>query len=288
MGELAVACTNFKYLDAIRNGQTLLDRIDDCVADGFPFAINQFRFGNEFCERLLPTLSQLETAVALTKQAGLSFALVTPNLTDRGLKKLGKLLPHVPEDGEIIVNDWGAAAMVAEEYPRHSLVAGRLLCKHLKEARISTPAVDPEVDWPVNNTPFRALLELFGIERVEVDLAPHTSMPTNKAQGVKLTLHLNIGYSAKSHVCKVGSLHQAAARKFTPGHACQRECLSYVTHVNRLPYPAHDANRMFQRGNTWFYHYTERMQTSIAEALRADIVDRAVLMLDWHEDRLPH
>ena len=156
------------------------------------------------------------------------------------------------------------------------------------DAAVCDQSFDPVADWPVESAHFRALLDSLGISRVEVDLAPHTSMPTVKTDGVKLSLHLHNGYTTKSHVCKIGSIHQPAARKFTPEHNCQRECLRYITSVSRMAYPPRQALGVFQRGNTWFYNYTERMNASIAEAMRNTVMDRAVVTLDWHEDHRTH
>ncbi|MDH3378170.1 MAG: hypothetical protein OEQ39_14595 [Gammaproteobacteria bacterium] len=288
MVDIAVSFTEFRNLDAAVCGQPLLDSIVPYVPDNIPLHISHIRLGNEFCERLLPTRRQIEKAAALADQYDVSFALVTPNLTDQGLKRLQHVMSAVPAASEIIVNDWGVADMLVQLYPALSLTAGRLLCKHLKEPRIAEPTVDPVVDWPVKSAHFRELLASFGINRVEVDLAPHTSMPTAKADGVKLTLHLHNGYTAKSHVCKIGSIKQPTARKFTPEHNCQRECLRYVTSVSRMIYPSRNDLGVFQRGNTWFYNYTERMNASIAEAIRNTVVDRTVVMLDWHEDHRTH
>ncbi len=49
-------------------------------------------FGNEFCERLIPTVQQLTKVLSVVRQKGLAFTLVTPYVTNAGIKRLEKLL----------------------------------------------------------------------------------------------------------------------------------------------------------------------------------------------------
>lgn len=280
MVQIAAAFTEFHRLDSVGGKENLVSKLKDLVSWSDIFVLNQVRLGNEFCERLIPTKSQVRKAAEIADRFDLDFVLVLANLTDKGLKKLGDIIPNLSQNAEIVVNDWGTAAMIAENFPDHPIIAGRLLCKHLKEARISTPDTYPEVNWPINSDYFKSILQALRIERAEVDLAPHTVMPAKKVKDIAVTLHLNCGYSAKSHVCKIGSTRQPAGRKFVPEHLCQRECLSYKTVVSKLRYPTTHDLEMFQRGNTWFYTYTSRMNASVNQAILNGSVDRAVVTLD--------
>ncbi len=244
------------------------------------FTLNKIRIGNEFCERLFPSVNDVMKTVDLAGRLHLDPVLVLANLTDRGQEKARRILAALSKPIEIIANDWGTAILVAEHFPRHTLSAGRLLCKHLKEARISTPKEMPPANWPVTSAHFVRILNKLGIKRAEVELAPHTSVPTEMAPEIAITLHLNRGYSAKSHVCRVGSTRLPNEKKFVPGHLCRRECLDYETNVSKLQYPKENGLGIFQRGNTWFYDYTDEMNASIAAAFRSGLIDRAVVTVD--------
>ncbi len=54
-------------------------------------------FGMEFCERLLPSPSQIKKALAFTQKNNLTFTLVTPYVTEIGLKKVEQLISLVSE-----------------------------------------------------------------------------------------------------------------------------------------------------------------------------------------------
>ena len=244
------------------------------------FTLDRIRIGNEFCERLIPSANDLKKTIELADRRRLEPVLVLANLTDRGQEKACRILTALSRPIEIIVNDWGSALLIAERFPQHTLIAGRLMCKHLKEARISKPKEPLPANWPVKSTQFVRVLGGLGIRRAEVDLAPHTYVPEEKTTEIALTLHLGRGYSAKSHVCRVGSTNLANDKKFIPGHLCRRECLDYEITVSKLHYPKNDGMRMFQRGNTWFYRYTDDMNSSIASAFKDGLIDRAVVTMD--------
>ena len=91
--------------------------------------VSRVHFGNEFCERLLPSRSVLDSVVKLVSGAGLGFSLVTPTLTDDGLGAVEELLDAVPDGGEVVVNDWGLMRRRRHRFPRLRASAGRLLCK---------------------------------------------------------------------------------------------------------------------------------------------------------------
>jgi len=280
MVQVAVSFTEFRNLSSFKTKEDLIGEIKNKGLWCTWFELSEIRLGNEFCERLIPTSKQLQKTATIANQFGLKSTLTLANLTDQGQKKLRRLMPTLPVETDIVVNDWGTAHLIAEEFPKHTSVAGRLLCKHLKESRISKPAIDPEVNWPVTSEPFQNILNEFDIKKAEVDLAPHTAMPKEKLKEVILALHLNQGYSAKSHICKVGSTNQPIDGKFVSGHLCRRECLLYETQVSDLPHPRENELDIFQRGNTWFYKYTDRMNASVSQALHDGIVDDVVVTMD--------
>ena len=75
----------------------------------------------EFCERLLPSPSQLKKALSFARENDLDFTMVTPYVTNSGLKKVENLIILLSElnpDSEIVFNDWGVFHFIKEnDYP---------------------------------------------------------------------------------------------------------------------------------------------------------------------------
>lgn len=275
-----ISATKFDTLASFIDSGGMNSKLTQLIPFYDCFTESRIRIGNEFCERLLPSIGDLRKTVELADRLHLSPVVALANLTDRGQDKACRLLSILSGSVDVIANDWGTAALIAESFPRHSLIAGRLLCKHLKEARIARPKEPTPANWPTNSSYFVQVLKSLSITRAEVDLAPHTRVPETRVSEIALTLHLGRGYSAKSHVCRIGSTHLANDKKFVPGHLCRRECLDYETEISKLRYPKESGLRKFQRGNTWFYHYTDEMNASVVAAFQRGLIDRAVVTLD--------
>jgi len=96
-------------------------------------------FGQEFCERLLPTRSQLDEMQERARELGLAFTLVTPYVTEEGLEQVEALVGHLSgcdSRAEVVVNDWGVLYWLRETHPDLVPVLGRLLTKQKRGPRI--------------------------------------------------------------------------------------------------------------------------------------------------------
>ena len=81
-----------------------------CIFYGTNFEANFYEFGNEFCERLIPSKKQLEKVLYCTEKRDLAFTMVTPYVTNKGLKKLEAVISFVAAkkpQSELVFNDWG-------------------------------------------------------------------------------------------------------------------------------------------------------------------------------------
>lgn len=86
--------------------------------------------GDEFCERLLPSLNELENAINLCVLNKLKLTIVTAYSSDEGISKLINCLDFISQkkvECEIVVNDWGVLGMLRELYPGLKLILGRIL-----------------------------------------------------------------------------------------------------------------------------------------------------------------
>ncbi len=94
-------------------------------------------YGDEFCDRLIPSEKELKEVMAEVKEKGLSFTFVTPYVTEAGLNKLIKLFSVLPEKTEVVVNDWGAFRVIKERFSGLVPVLGRLMIKLKRGPRIA-------------------------------------------------------------------------------------------------------------------------------------------------------
>lgn len=236
--------------------------------------VSHLYFGSEFCEHLLPDPDSLRKALAVARQRALRLVLATPVANDALLDRLADLLPLLPEGSEVLANDWGVARLVHRRFPALHLVAGRQLSKMIKDPRL------PGEQWAkLYPAGFRAgrqlrILETLGIGRIELDVPPFADAAFFSAPGVEIGLHAPFAYVAKGRLCKVGSLAQPAADKFSPGGACRRECLG-VLEVEHGE--SRRGLRTVQRGTTMFYRYDAALFAVVAEAVRERRVSRLVL-----------
>lgn len=296
MSEVALTLIQARGLERLLESGPL--RVADCArALGWPSpplpdgvdgrTVTRIHLGSEFCETLLPSDAQLRQALGLIAAAGLDFALLTPALSDAGLAALGALLPLLPSGTEVVANDWGALRLLRDHRPDLTPVAGRLLCKMVKDPRL------PSAEWArlyphgVHSGPFGTILERMGVSRIEMDVPPFAEAGDFRPGTARVAVHAPYGFSVKGRACRIGSLAQPPEGKFTSGQECRRECLVYVGGLSRGDAGAGDLPT-FQRGNTVFYRHSPAMIAALSRALAEGWIDRLVLNGDWNENRRPH
>ncbi len=249
--------------------------------------LDRLHFGNEFCETLLPSPGHVAAAIAAAERRGLGFALVTPMLSDGTLERLRPLLPMLPDGAEVIANDWGTLHLLRRAHPRLVPVAGRLMCKMVKDPRL------PSAEWArlyphgIHSRAFGKLLASLGVARIEMDVPPFAAAADFRSRTMRVSVHAPYGYSVKGRACRIGSLHQPDGEKFSTGHRCRKECLTYVADLSRPTTGTVDL-ATFQRGNTVFYRHSPAMTSVVQEALAQGWIDRIIVSGDWNENRCAH
>jgi len=250
--------------------------------------ITGIHFGNEFCERLLPTQRDVSRITDWCKTRNLTLNFATPMLADKGIAQLAKLLELLPDKCEVVCNDFGVLRLVTQEFGGLQPVAGRQMCKMIKDPRL------PSADWAkaippgVQSSLFVRMLHRFNIFSLETDLRPFADATDLKPNGLDLSVHIPFGYTLKGRICRPGSLHLTKQKKFTPGHSCQKECLSYFSKMERTGKQSPHELKAFMRGNTIFYHYADEQQRVLKQAINNGWVKRLILAGDWHENRRTH
>ncbi|MBE9558317.1 MAG: hypothetical protein IMF08_15775 [Proteobacteria bacterium] len=245
--------------------------------------LGRLHLGNEFCERLIPSPTLLKRAIGLADAAGLALTLATPTVPDAGLAKLRRLFRILPEGAEVVANDYGVLRLLAREFPALEPVAGRQLCKMIKDPRL------PNEKWARLNPPglgspeFEDILGRFGVRRAELDVPPFARPADLRAGGLALSVHAPFGYALRGRVCRIGSLRFEGAAKFRPDQACAKECLGYACRLTRpADHGQHDLES-FQRGNSIFYRHDTGMGEAMWRAVENGWIDRIVLAGDWRE-----
>lgn len=253
-------------------------RLDQVMA-GAP-APARLHLGGEFCETLMPSPLQLNRAIATAREHGAAVTLVTPVMSDAALAQLKRLLALLPDGSEVVGNDWGTLALLHRDHRHLSPVAGRLLCKMVKDPRL------PSAEWArlyphgVHSRQFRALLDRLGVRRIELDVPPFAAPEDFRSNGLAVSVHVPFGYSVKGRACRIGSLHQPDERKFMTGHACRKECLTWTATLSRAEAGGLDLATV-QRGNTLFYRHSEAMSEAVRAAAAQGWIDRVVVAGDF-------
>lgn len=231
--------------------------------------------GHEFCEHLLPAAAGLRESLHRAADAGLAVSLATPLACDATLARLRRLLPLLPAGAEVVCNDWGVAALVCREAPQLAVVAGRQLCRMVKDPRLPSPRWAALYPHGLDSPAFALLLERCAVRAIEIDLPPFAGAALFEALPRPATLHAPFGYAAKGRVCRIGALAQRPPLRHAPGHACGRECRRYRADLAR-PAAAADLPTL-QSGNTLLYGHSAAMGETLGEAAARGRVARLVL-----------
>ena len=241
--EEAIYITNLKFLGHISDKYT------------------RVYFGNEFCERLCPSLEDLREISIFCKKKGLNLTFVTPFLTNEGIKKWGIIVDAVLKESpntEIVVNDIGFFRLLKEKYGIIRFVWGRLLVKQKRGPRILNvwkrlphSAQDHFMRASSDSGQVRSFLADNCIQRVELD---------NLVQGiirdrstVKGSLYYPFGYLTTTRFCLLASGETVCRNSYLKNlrsiKVCNLECQKYEFKLTTKDMP----QEIYLKGNTQFF-----------------------------------
>ncbi len=250
--------------------------------------VDRLHFGSEFCETLLPGESQLRQAVEAATAGGIRLSLVTAPASDAGLRQIATLIELLPPGSEVIANDWGVLRLLRDFRPALAPVAGRILCKMVKDPRLPSPEWAKLYPHGVHSRYFAAMLTRLGVKRIEMDVPPFAEPGDFHGLGPAISVHSPFGFSVRGRSCRPGSLNLPPERKFTVAPSCRRECLVYIDRMSRREGASERDLPTFQRGHTMFYRHSPEMSAALATAVAQGRVDRVILSGDWNEDCRSH
>lgn len=233
--------------------------------------------GSEFCERLLPEPVQLARTLADAADAGLSVALLTPVASPATLRALDPLCALLPPGTEVVVSDWGVARWLREHHPLLQPVAGRILCRMLKDPRLGNPQYAPPVSHGLDSPWLRRILDRLGITGVELDMPLFASADSFADVPLPLGVHLPFAFVAKGRMCRTAGLARAGPERFAPRPACHHECLAIAAHTERARDGTADAWDTVHIGNTIFCRHSQASLAALAAAVSAGRVTRLIV-----------
>jgi hypothetical protein len=238
-------------------------------------------FGAEFCQWRLPSPAIAVKAFDRTTEEGMGFTLLTPWLTDAGIKKTRGILTRLADAGaldiEVVINDFGLLAVLKDEFPMFVPVLGRLLVKQKRCPRV--PGImeglpqsgrdvytHPGIEDPVTVS----FLKRFGMRRVELDSTLQGVEVGLKALRLKGSIYTPYAYVTTTRNCP-SSFDGKSWQAFT---GCKiKGCIKNVIELGN---PAHKSG-LLMRGNTQFVE-----NAVLPEDLAGMGIDRIV-----HMEELP-
>ena len=234
-------------------------------------------YGNEFCERLMPTGEGLKLALEFAGERGVSLTLVTPYVTENRLARLRELLDIMVADArgdEVVFNEWGVLRVLHNGYSGLTPVMGRLLNRMKRGPRLMTviDKLPPSTvryfrDNYLKNPALNDFLATHGVGRVELDnLLQGFDFKLEHLRGSLYTPYV---YVSTTRLClSAGCEDPSRATEVTVGADCRQECRRYTFHLRHPIMPV----RLIRKGTAVFYHNPREMPD-----LEARGIDRIVV-----------
>ncbi len=235
---------------------TRLDRLGAWEPD-----FSRLYFGQEFCERLLPSPQDLEQAVQFTLQRGLGFTFVTPYVTQSGLENVSRRLTELERmlpGAEVVFNDYGVWNVLRARHRSLVPVMGRLLNRMKRGPRLMAvidrlPATTVEYfrNSALGVPHLREFIKSRGVMRVELDnLLQGMDLPLRE---LDTSLYYPWAFIATTRLCMTAGCDRPDAAErlgiFPCGHECRR--YSFILENEIMPV------LLVRKGNTIFFQNDE-------------------------------
>lgn len=252
--EYAIFISKQESLDKYRDLQMPESFIPQLWRNGDDFSFHRLYFGQEFCERLIPTKSWLEKALNFKEERSIEFTFLTPFVSEAGLRKWEEILEilySLSPESEVVINDLGIYHLIRERFPRFTKVLGRLLTKQKRGPRIlrmegKVPEQMIEHFRRFNaDVPFLSVFyKELGFNRIELD---NTLQGISRDSDMPASLYFPHIYVSTTRMCLTNQSdnRKESMRAIFP---CKKECrnIRFTIEHNEIPVPVTIA------GNTQF------------------------------------
>ncbi|MFH1191655.1 MAG: hypothetical protein V1670_05620 [Candidatus Omnitrophota bacterium] len=256
--EKAIHITNLRNLKYFRKGK-----------------YQRIYWGIEFCQNLIPSLTDTEKILRFAKENSLNLSFVSPFVTEQGLRRLNKMFEWFRKQRvknlEIVVNDWGVLECLNREFNGFFEIAlGRLLVRQQrdpvtksvleKQPPFAIRGKDGKIHIVVHKVPDKQyqdgarqsyvnsplvqdLLAKFGVKRVELN----SLLQGLNLEGIrfKKSLYTPFVNISTGRFCPMETRFQKIYRI----NVCKRECQKYYDILRNRAIP----KIIYKRGNTTFY-----------------------------------
>jgi hypothetical protein len=231
-------------------------------------------WGVEFCQNLIPTLTDTERILKFVKENSLKFTYISPFVTENGLKRLNKIFNWFKRQKvspEIVVNDLGVLECLHSDFRNYfDLALGRLLVRQQrdpamqrvlqKQLPFAVKRKDGKISIIIHKPPQRRyqegikasyinsslmqdFLAKFGVKRIELNnLIQGLNLDGLKFKKSLYTPFVNI---STSRFCPMETKFQKIYRI----NVCKKECQKYYDILRNKAIP----KIIYKRGNTTFY-----------------------------------
>lgn len=269
--EYAIFLNNKKSIEKYREQK--FPHLPPAWKNGETPRFQRLYFGQEFCDRLIPTSDDLLFALNFAKDNNLSFTLLTPFSSEIGLEKWEKILETLyreSPDNEVVFNDMGVLHLILEKFPRFKKILGRLLTKQKRGPRIlrimgkvPEEMIDHFRRFNADVPKLAKFYREIGIERMELDNA---LQGINRDSNMPASLYYPYIYVSTTRMCLTNQSNdrQENMRAIFP---CKRECHNahFEIQHQEIPLPVTIA------GNTQFI-YNDKLPENPSEIF----IDRLV------------
>jgi hypothetical protein len=214
------------------------------------------------------------------RERNLSFSLVTPYVTDEGLRKWEKVLSSVAEENphsEVVVNDWGLLRVAQSLSQDLVPVLGRLMTKIKRGPRIVNvlDKLPPDALTHLQSTnlsiaAYRTFLVQKGITRAELDYPLQDIILGESGSDINFSLYIPFVYVTTTRFCLVASCDIPEQKGVVGIFPCRKECQKYTFTLDN---PVMGCS-LIRKGNTMFY---KNEKIPRADELREKKIDRIVI-----------
>lgn len=237
--------------------------------------------GDDFCERLIPEVSDLERILEYAQHSNKKFTLLTAYYTDKGLEKLKVVLDILNLSGcniEITVNDFGVLKILNSHFLNLTPIWGRLntsLLLHpysraagLLNSRNKLHRFFRERFSLVNE--YLEFLHECKIKRVEFDNIYSLPLFADSflKEDIAVSLYYPFTYVTTSRRCLFASRKAVSSRFALLG--CKKECLDYKLILQNR----NIGQKIFVRGNAQFIN--NKIKQNITMICKKWGVDRLI------------
>lgn len=240
-------------------------------------------FGHEFCERLLPSLEDLEKVLEFALKNDLHFTFLTPYVANEGIRKVNTLLSFLVREApqsEVVFNDYGVFRLLRNNYPSLKPVMGRLLNKMKRDPRIldiyrllPEGAIKYFKGFSLNVPALHNFLLKNGVTRVELDNVFQGIDLDISSLGFSASLYVPYAYITTTRACLAINCDVHGMEDIIGIFPCKKECQKYTFYLRSRAMPV----VLIRRGNTIFIKNEE-----VSNDIERKGIDRMV-----HEINIP-